>query len=57
MTARTALIDGAVGVVVAPSGRLMLVLVVTIADGKITGIDVVADPERLGKLELAVLEG
>ena len=56
-TARTALIDGAVGVVVAPSGRLMLVLVVTIADGKITGIDVVADPERLGKLELAVLEG
>ena len=48
MTARTALIDGAVGVVVAPSGRLMLVLVVTIANGKITGVDVVADPERLG---------
>jgi RNA polymerase sigma factor (sigma-70 family) len=55
-TARTALIDGAVGVVVAPSGRLMLVLQVTIANGKIAGIDVVADPERLEKLELAVLD-
>jgi hypothetical protein len=41
---------------VAPSGRLMLVLGVTIANGKITGIDVTADPERLGKLELAVLD-
>jgi RNA polymerase sigma-70 factor (ECF subfamily) len=54
--ARAVLIDGAVGVVVAPNGRLMLVLNVTIANGKIAGIDVVADPERLGTLELAVLE-
>jgi RNA polymerase sigma factor (sigma-70 family) len=56
-TARTALIDGAVGVVVAPSGRLLLVLQVTIVNAKIAGIDVVADPERLAKMELAVLEG
>jgi len=42
--------------VVAPSGRLMLVLQVTIANGKIAGIDVVADPGRLAKMELAVLE-
>jgi RNA polymerase sigma-70 factor (ECF subfamily) len=55
-TARTALIDGAVGVVVAPNGRLMLVLQVTIANGRITGIDVVADPERLAHMELAVLD-
>ena len=55
-TARSALIDGAVGVVVAPGGRLMLVLQVTIANGKIAGIDVVADPGRLAKMELAVLE-
>ena len=54
--ARSALINGAVGVVVAPSGRLMLALGVTIANDKITGIDVVADPEQLGKLELTVLD-
>jgi RNA polymerase sigma-70 factor (ECF subfamily) len=51
--ARSALVDGAVGVVVAPSGRLMLVLNVTIANGKITLIDAVADPERLKKMELS----
>ena len=55
--ARSALVDGAVGVVVAPNGRLMLALRVTITNGRIAGIDVVGDPERLGRLELAVLDG
>jgi RNA polymerase sigma-70 factor, ECF subfamily len=55
-TARTALINGSVGVVVAPSGRLLLVLQLTITNGKIAGIDVVADPERLAQMELAVLD-
>jgi RNA polymerase sigma factor (sigma-70 family) len=55
--ARTALVDGTVGALVAPNGRLMLVLGFKIADGKIVGIDAVADPERLGGLELAVLDG
>jgi RNA polymerase sigma factor (sigma-70 family) len=55
--ARSALVDGAVGAVVAPNGRLMLVLRVTIANEKIAGIDAVADPERLDRLELAVLDG
>jgi len=32
----------------------MLVLRVTIANGKIAGIDVVADPDHLGRLEIAV---
>ena len=54
--ARAALIDGAVGAVVAPNGRLLLVLRVTIANGKIAGIEAVADPDRLGRLELAVLD-
>ncbi len=53
--ARLALVDGAVGVIVAPRGRLSTALRFTIADGKITEMDVVADPERLGPLELAVL--
>jgi RNA polymerase sigma factor (sigma-70 family) len=55
--ARTALIDGAVGAVVAPNGRLLLVLRVTIANGRIAGIEAVADSERLGALKLEVLDG
>src|SRR5829696_9759713 len=40
-----------------PRGRLFLVLGFTITDGKITDIDVVADPARLRQLDLAVLDG
>ena len=54
--ARTALVNGAVGVVVAPRGRLLLVLVPTVVGGRIVEIDVIADPERLSRLELAVLD-
>jgi RNA polymerase sigma factor (sigma-70 family) len=54
--ARPALVNGEVGVVVAPRGRLLLVLGFTISGRKIVEIDVVADPERLRKLDLAVLD-
>ncbi|HEY2100574.1 MAG TPA: sigma-70 family RNA polymerase sigma factor [Pseudonocardia sp.] len=50
-----ALVNGSVGMVVAPRGRLLLALGLTIADGKITEIDIIADPERLDRLDLAVL--
>ncbi len=61
--AQSALIDGKVGMVVAPQGRLVMVLLFTIgaeddahgAGGKITAIDVVADPARLAQLEIAIL--
>jgi len=43
------------GVVMAPRGRLFRALSFTIARGKIVQIDVVADPERLRQLDLAVL--
>jgi RNA polymerase sigma-70 factor (ECF subfamily) len=52
-----ALVDGAVGLVMAPRGRLFLVLSFEYDGDTITGIDVIADPERLRGLELAVLEG
>jgi RNA polymerase sigma factor (sigma-70 family) len=55
--ARPALVDGAVGVVVAPRGRLLMVLDFKIRGGKIVEIDAVADPERLNQLDLALLEG
>jgi RNA polymerase sigma-70 factor (ECF subfamily) len=54
--ARPVLVNGAVGVVVAPRGRLLMVLDFTIRDGKIVAIDGIADAERLGALELAVLD-
>jgi len=40
----------------APHGRLFLVLSFTIKNGKVTEIDVVADPARLRQLGLAVLD-
>ncbi|MFC9816467.1 sigma-70 family RNA polymerase sigma factor [Streptomyces virginiae] len=51
-----ALVGGTVGLAMAPLGRLFLVLRFTIEDGLITEIDVVAEPERLAGLELAVLD-
>ncbi len=53
--AQPALVNGDVGVVVAPRGRLLMVLRFTITRGKIVEIDAVADPERLRQLDLAVL--
>ncbi|MEW2316740.1 sigma-70 family RNA polymerase sigma factor [Streptomyces bauhiniae] len=52
-----ALLDGSVGLVMAPHGRPALVLAFTFAaDSLITGIEVVADRERLAALEIAPLE-
>ncbi len=53
--AELALVNGTVGVVVAPRGRLLLALTFTIDDGKIAEYDVIADPARLQQLDLAVL--
>ncbi|MDH6704667.1 RNA polymerase sigma factor (sigma-70 family) [Kitasatospora sp. MAA19] len=52
-----ALVDGVPGIVIAPGGRLRLVLRVAVADGRVAGYEVVADPARLAALELAVLPG
>jgi len=50
--AQPALVDGAVGLVWAPGGHLLRVLKFTFAHGKITEVDVVADPARLRRLDL-----
>jgi RNA polymerase sigma factor (sigma-70 family) len=53
---RLALVDGAVGIVFAPAGRLQVVLALTVGTTRqITGIEVIADPNRLRRLRLAVL--
>ncbi|WP_028646600.1 sigma-70 family RNA polymerase sigma factor [Nocardiopsis sp. CNT312] len=54
--ARTALVDGAVGAVVAPRGRLLFALRITVDGGRITRIDVVGDPQRLQSLDLSLAE-
>ncbi len=53
--AQTVLVDGAVGIVVAPRGWRLLLLRLTIRGGKIVAIDAVADPAHLHQLRLAIL--
>jgi RNA polymerase sigma factor (sigma-70 family) len=53
---RLALVDGSVGIVFAPAGRLQVVLTFEVsADRRITAIEVIGDPARLRQLRLAVL--
>ncbi|MFE0174116.1 sigma-70 family RNA polymerase sigma factor [Streptomyces sp. NPDC059002] len=54
--AEPALIDGTVGLVVAPRGRLLGVLVIQVEDGRVASYEVVADPARLRALDVAVLD-
>jgi RNA polymerase sigma-70 factor (ECF subfamily) len=54
---RPALVNGAAGVVVAPRGRPFAVMGFTVRRGKIVEIDVLADPARLHRLDLAILDG
>ena len=53
--AQPALIDGTVGLVIAPKGRLFRALRFTLANGTIAAVEVIGDPERLRQLDLAVL--
>jgi RNA polymerase sigma-70 factor (ECF subfamily) len=55
--AESVVLDGVLGVVVAPAGRLLLVLEVAVEDGRIVEIDAVADPERLVALGLSAHRG
>jgi len=52
---RPALVNGAIGVVMAPRGRLVRALTFKIANGKITEIEVIGDPARLGELDLSIV--
>lgn len=54
--ARLALIDGLAGAVWAQGGTPRVVFGFTVAGGRIVAIDLLADPDRLGSLELAPLE-
>ncbi len=54
--ARPALVNGAAGVVVFERGRPFSIMGFTVRGRKIAEIDILADPERLSQLDLAVLD-
>ncbi|MER7181066.1 RNA polymerase sigma factor SigJ [Streptomyces hyaluromycini] len=51
-----ALVNGTVGMVTTPEGRPLSVMAVTVADGRITEMYILADPERLDRLDLTAEE-
>ncbi len=48
---RPALVNGAAGAVVAPTGRVFSVMAFTVTNGRIIRIDALLDPERLAQLD------
>jgi RNA polymerase sigma factor (sigma-70 family) len=54
-TARLVLINGAPGFLVAPHGQPFALLAVTVQGDKITEIDILADPDRLARLDLTAV--
>jgi RNA polymerase sigma factor (sigma-70 family) len=55
--AQPALVNGAAGVVMSAEGRPFAVVGFTVRQGRIAEIDILGDPERLRRLDLAVLDG
>ncbi len=53
--ARPAIIDGMAGAAWAPGGRLRVALSFTVANGRVTAIDLLGDPERLDQLDVELL--
>ena len=51
-----ALVDGAIGIVVAPHGKVVRALRFTMANGKITELEVIGNPARLGELDVSVID-
>ena len=51
-----AVVNGSVGLVFAPGGKLSRVLSFTLANGKITQVEIITDRDRLQQLDLSVLD-
>ncbi len=54
--AQPALVNGTVGIVVAPRGHLSVALTFVMNGGTIAEIDILAEPARLRQLDVAVLD-
>ena len=55
LTFQKALINGAAGIVAMRDGRPFSVAAITVRAGRIVEMDILVDPERLSRLNLAVL--
>ncbi|GAA4833621.1 RNA polymerase sigma factor SigJ [Luteimicrobium xylanilyticum] len=53
--ARVVLVNGVAGVLVAPRGKPFAVIGFTVDDGLVTELDILADPERLARLDLTTV--
>ena len=53
---RPVLVNGAAGVVVVAHGQPYSIMGFTVRHGRVTAIDILADPERLPKLDPAILD-
>jgi hypothetical protein len=53
--AQLALVDGGVSIVVAPRGRLLIALRLTVVGDRISAMDVIAEPARLRRGDVAIL--
>jgi RNA polymerase sigma-70 factor, ECF subfamily len=51
-----ALVNGTVGLVFAPGGKLARALTFNLANGKIAQVEIITDPDRLRQLDLSVLD-
>jgi hypothetical protein len=57
LSSQVVLVNGNIGVVARlPDGRVLSVLAFTIAGGKVVEIDILADPDRLSRLDLSAIE-
>ncbi|MGW2567140.1 RNA polymerase sigma factor SigJ [Streptomyces sp. NPDC001537] len=54
--ARVVLVNGEIGAVNAPEGRPLSVMGVTVADGRIVALHILADPQRLARLDLGAFD-
>jgi RNA polymerase sigma factor (sigma-70 family) len=52
---QTALIDGSIGLIFAPRGKLVRALMFTFENAKVTRVEAIGDPARLRELDIAVL--
>jgi len=53
--AQVALVDGCIGAIAAPGGKLLYVIQFTIKDGKITEVDLISNSIRLEQLDITIL--
>ncbi|MGW3038256.1 hypothetical protein ACWDCB_44625 [Streptomyces sp. NPDC001178] len=54
--ARVVLVNGEIGVVNAPEGRPLSVMGVTVSEGRIVALHILADPRRLARLDLGAFD-